>query len=264
MNTLKAFAKKSKTVHSAVKFARNARDISTKRWPRVDRLYAIFKVLPNTMLPMPRLFDVYEAVVTINKEGLRGDIVECGVWNGGCVGLMALANLKHPGPKRQFHLFDSFRGLPQPCSHDVDVIAAFKSKYPHLSISGADNSRLFPIGACVGESQSSVENFLVRHLGIDRSDLVFHAGWFHDTIPKADINDIALLRLDGDWYESTKTCLDNLYEKVVEGGYIIIDDYGAFSGCAQAVDEFFGAAYRSRLQYSDQDCVFFRKSASAW
>jgi hypothetical protein len=143
----------------------------------------------------------------------------------------------------------------------VDVIAAFKSKHPHLSPSRTDDSGLLPIGASVGESQPSVENFLVRHLGIDRSDLVFHTGWFQDTIPKADINDIALLRLDGDWYESTKICLENLYQKVVEGGYIIIDDYGTFSGCAQAVDEFFGAAYRSRLQYSDQDCAFFRKSA---
>lgn len=265
MNALnvKAFLKKSKTVHSAYKLVRDSRDVPIKKWLNIGQLSSVFSVLPNTMLAMPRLFDAYEAIVAINQEGIQGDVVECGVWNGGCVGLMALANLKKPGPKRRFHLFDSFEGLPQPSLHDVDVIDNFKRNCPGLDLRGGEsNSSLISIKACVGESQASVERFLVNHLGVNRSDLVFHGGWFQDTIPNAakTIKDIGLLRLDGDWYESTKVCLEGLYHKVVKGGYIIIDDYGTFSGCRKAVDEFLETNHiKPILAQSDSECVFFRK-----
>jgi hypothetical protein len=258
---LKAIAKKSKFIHSAVKMVRGARDIPREKWGNLAQLSAVFKVLPNTMLPLPRLFDAYDAVVSINKEGIQGDIVECGVWNGGCVGLMALANLKVPGPKRRFHLFDSFKGLPQPSSHDVEIAATFRRQHPNIPLQDEGNSELMPIEACVGYSQPVVEDFLVQHLGINRKDLEFHVGWFQDTVPCASktIKDIALLRLDGDWYESTKISLEGLYEKVVKNGYIIIDDYGTFSGCATAIDDFFDKNGRPNLQHSDSECVFFRK-----
>lgn len=264
MNALnvKAFLKKSKTVHSVYKLVRDSRDVPIRKWLNMGQLSSVFRVLPNTMLAMPRLFDAYEAIIAINKEGIQGDVVECGVWNGGCVGLMALANLKEPGPKRRFHLFDSFEGLPQPSVYDVDVIDNFKKNCPGLDLRGESNSSLISIRACVGESQPSVERFLVKHLGINRSDLVFHVGWFQNTIPNAakTIIDIGLLRLDGDWYESTKVCLEGLFHKVAKGGYIIIDDYGTFSGCKKAVDEFFEKNnIRVNMTQSDSDCVFFRK-----
>jgi O-methyltransferase len=262
VSDLKTFAKKSRTIHSTYKLVRGARNIPPKKWFNIEQLSAIFNVLPNTMLPMPRLFDAYDAIVSVNREGLLGDVVECGVWNGGCVGLMALANAAEPGPKRKFHLFDSFQGLPQPSSDDMDVIDDFKDRHPELDLRNKSNC-LTPIGACVGNSQPSVEHFLVKQLGISKEDLVFHVGWFQDTVPFASqaISNIALLRLDGDWYDSTKACLEGLYGKVVQNGYVIIDDYGTFSGCRKAVNEFFEKnGIHAEVSYSDSECISFRKT----
>jgi len=259
---LKSAAKKSMTVHGLYKLARDARDVRKEEWLKLRKLRSVVKVLPNTMLPMPRLFDAYEAIATINREGLEGDVVECGVWNGGCVGLMALANLKQPGPKRQFHLFDSFQGLPQPSSYDLEVLSGFRRRHPELGLRDKSDSSLISIGTCVGASQAAVQDFLTKHLGIDDGDLVFHVGWFQDTIPNSTdkIREIALLRLDGDWYESTKVCLEGLYDKVVKQGFIIIDDYGTFSGCKKAVDDFFEKKnLKPAWTHSDSDCVFLRK-----
>ncbi len=260
---LKTVAKRSRAVHTTYKFVRNAHNIPIRRWVGIRQLTAILKVLPNTMLPMPRLFDAYDAMVRINQERLAGDIVECGVWNGGCVGLLALANSAVPGPKRKFHLFDSFQGLPQPSSHDIEVIGDFKNEHPELDLHDTSNSSLIPIGACVGSSHANVEQFLVKHIGMSPDAVAFHVGWFQDTVPAAakTISRIALLRLDGDWYESTKVCLEGLYDKVVPNGYIIIDDYGTFSGCRKAVNEFFEKhKIHAQISYSDSECISFRKT----
>ena len=262
VSDLKSVAKKSLMVHGLYKLFRDARDVRAAQWLEIGRVSSVVKVLPNTMLPMPRLFDAYEAICTINREGLQGDVVECGVWNGGCLGLMALANLKQPGPKRKFHLFDSFQGLPQPSSYDLEVIPGFTRRHPELDLRDKSASSLTAIGTCVGTSQKTVESFLTNYLGINTNDLVFHAGWFQDTIPhsRETITEIALLRLDGDWYESTKICLEGLYDRVVTKGYIIIDDYGTFSGCKKAVDDFFEKKdIQPAMAHSDSDCVFFRK-----
>jgi hypothetical protein len=240
---------------------RDAGNIPPGKLLRPAQVRAVYKVLPNTMLPMPRLFDAYEAVTSINSEGLPGDIVECGVWNGGCVGLMAIAHLNHPGPHRRFHLFDSFQGLPQPSSYDKEVIVDFEARHPGIRLHD-DDPELTPIGACAGISQPAVEKFLVEKLGLARDGFVFHVGWFQDTVPRSlnVIEKIALLRIDGDWYDSTKVCLETLYDRVAPNGFVIIDDYGTFSGCRKAVGEFFvKAGIAPRIHQSDQDCVYFRK-----
>lgn len=259
---LRDLAKKSPTIHAAYKLMRDVREIPISKWLSVDELSAVFKVLPNTMLPMPRLFDAYKAIRTINREMLAGDIVECGVWNGGCVGLMGLANRHVAGPKRKIHLFDSFQGLPQPSLFDVEVVESYELQRTELALAANDRDNLIPIGACVGQSSAQVERFLTERLGINREDLVFHVGWFQDTVPKAAklVDQIALLRLDGDWYESTKICLEGFYQKVVPNGFVVIDDYGTFSGCRKAVDEFL-ERIKTRVQFSksDSECVYFRK-----
>jgi O-methyltransferase len=213
------------------------------------------------MLPMARLFDAYEAVTTINQEMLPGDVVECGVWNGGCVGLMAIYHTNHAGPRRRFHLFDSFQGLPQPSSFDKEVIVDFEVRHPGVRLHDAD-PELNPIGACAGISQADVEKFLVERLELARDNFVFHIGWFQETVPRSAnaIERIALLRIDGDRYDSTKACLDVLYDKVVPNGFVIIDDYGTFSGCRKAVDEFLArTGIKPQIHKSDQDCIYFRK-----
>jgi hypothetical protein len=258
---LRALAKNSSFLHRSFKMLRDARSIPPSKLWHPMQVRAVYKVLPNTMLPMPRLFDAYEAITSINLEGLPGDVVECGVWNGGCVGLMAIANLDTPGPKRRFHLFDSFEGLPQPSSHDREVIVNFEEHHPGFRLQD-DDQELTAIGACAGLSQPAVETFLVKKLGLTRDNFVFHVGWFQDTVPRSlDVIDkVALLRIDGDWYDSTKVCLESLYDRVVKNGIVIIDDYGTFSGCRKAVDEFLAKSGISpQIQNSDADCIYFRK-----
>jgi O-methyltransferase len=92
----------------------------------------------------------------------------------------------------------------------------------------------------------------------------YHKGWFQDTLPidSAEIDKIAILRLDGDWYESTKICLDYLYEKIVPRGFIIFDDYGLYSGCKKAVDEFFNSKNDSYyLNFSTWACRYIQKKS---
>jgi O-methyltransferase len=255
--------KRSFAARSAYKLLRDFRQIPRSRLLDTDALGAILRVLPNTMLPMPRLFDLYDIVKRVNQSGLKGEFVECGVWNGGAVGLMAMADQRHSGPRRKLHLFDSFEGLPQPTAFDTDVYAGFLEQEKSRSIIEQEVEQLSAIGACQGKSQPEVEEFLVKRLGIDPGKLVFHVGWFQDTVPSArdSIGGIALLRLDGDWYESTKVCIENLYDSVVVGGFVVIDDYGTFEGCRKAVDEFFAArSIRPTFTYSDAECVFFQKT----
>lgn len=215
------------------------------------------------MLPAKRLFNAYDAMIAVEKEGIVGAVAECGVWSGGCVGLMALASRHAGNASRPFHLFDSFEGLPQPSAEDSDVLGGFRAAHPDMPVAELErSSSLEKTGACVGDTQAAVASFL-SGLGIDPAQLTFHVGWFQDTVPAVckALGSLAILRIDGDWYESTKVCLQHLYENVTEGGFIIIDDYGTFSGCRKAVDEVMrekGIA-SNRLLLVDQECAYFRK-----
>lgn len=204
---------------------------------------AIERIRPYTMLPQGRLVTLYQQVAYCEKHSMPGSFVECGVWKGGAVGLMALANMKHTVHRRHLHLFDSFQEICQP-DESVDGqadVARIKRKLGRASLSG----ELEPITGVydsIGGPGTLEENrqLLERILGYDAEYLHYHVGWFQETLPvkSSEIDSIAILRLDGDWYASTKICLDYLYAKVVSGGFVIIDDYGAYEGCKKAVDEF--------------------------
>ncbi len=90
-----------------------------------------------------------------------------------------------------------------------------------------------------------MKQFLEQRIGYDPAHLIYHKGWFQDTLPIADTPEIAVLRLDGDWYASTRVSLKHLYDRVVPGGFVIIDDYGCYDGCRKAVDEFLADADKS-------------------
>lgn len=99
-------------------------------------------------------------------------------------------------------------------------------------------------------------------IGYPPDKVFYHKGWFQNTVPadKQNIKSIAILRLDGDWYDSTKVCIENLYDKVVPGGFVIFDDYGLYEGCKKAVDEFFESRKESHfLNYTTRACRYFRK-----
>jgi len=194
------------------------------------------------MLPYGRLLSLYEQAVYCERAGIAGSFVECGTWKGGAVGLMALANLKQGKALRHIHLFDSFEGIPEP---DEKVDGA-KAVLEVQHAGGGTNGALRPVSGLyesVGTLQANRD--LLEHIvGYDPDFLHYHRGWFQDTLPSDadEIGSIAILRLDGDWYASTKVCLEHLFDKVVSGGFVIVDDYGRYEGCRKAVDEFLDRA----------------------
>lgn len=159
----------------------------------------------------------YELARNVIRRKVPGDLVECGVYAGSQVAAMALALLATQEMGRKVHLFDSFQGIDTPGPEDHEFIA-------HGTKKGS--------AAC---SLDAVKQHMAEW-GIPDSLLVYHPGWFADTLPGCAIGPIALLRLDGDLYESTKVCMAHLFPQVSEGGWCIIDDY-PLSGCRKAVHE---------------------------
>jgi hypothetical protein len=260
-NALKRWLKRSHALHATYKWSRMASQVPLASWMDLHRTTSIWKVLPNTMLPAKRLISAYDTMITVERDRLPGAVAECGVWSGGGIGLMALASRRAGNGSRRFHLFDSFAGLPQPSVEDDEVFTDYHRKNPDRAPDQDASPR--SIGACVGADAEAVRAFLTRRLGIDPAQLVFHVGWFQETVPAAreSMGPLAVLRIDGDWYESTKICLDQLYDRVVDGGFVIVDDYGTFTGCRKAVDEAFAerGISASRLVDVDGECVFLRK-----
>jgi len=162
---------------------------------------------------------------------IPGVIVECGVANGAQVGMMSRA-MDDANEQRAFHLFDSFDGIPLAGPHDADQPGIGK---PRHDVNAPLCERLKSSGISIGKLENVRANVAKWSKG---QSFTFHKGWFQDTLPALkDFPPIALLRLDGDLYESTAVCLEYLYPLVVDGGLIVIDDYG-LPGCAKAVDEY--------------------------
>ncbi len=198
----------------------------------------------HTMVSMKRLDNLQEAVETILKEEIPGDLIETGVWRGGSCILMRGILKVHGDTSRRLFVADSFEGLPKPD----------ENKYP------ADKGDMHHFHQFLAVSKQEVEaNF--RKFGLMDGQVVFLQGWFRDTLPKAPIQRLALMRLDGDMYESTMDALTALYDKLSPGGFCIIDDY-ALSGCRAAVDEFRNAkGIREPLVSIDDSGRYWRRGA---
>lgn len=217
----------------------------------------------HTMTTMPRLITLYQQVRYLERSGIPGAFVECGVWKGGSVGLMALANLDHGPARRDLHLYDAFTEICEP-DEKVDGARAVREARAWSS-DGGTQGRLRPLTGvydAFGGPGTLDENrrLLEEVVGYDPARLHYHVGWFQETVPAsaAAIGPIALLRLDGDWYASTKICLEHLYDLVVPGGVVIIDDYGTYEGCQKAVDEFLAARQEPVfLSHVDADCRYW-------
>jgi hypothetical protein len=151
--------------------------------------------------------------------------VECGVAKGGCLALM-----KYSSGINNVFGFDSFEGMPNITAEDIGDYNKSDPEYGYGKV--GDNLS--------GGIDSVYNTFSILNLNMDNVTLV--KGFFKDTLNVQEnidkLGKIAVLRLDGDWYESTKICLDKLYDKVIDGGVIIIDDYGHFIGAKRATDEF--------------------------
>jgi hypothetical protein len=218
-------------------------------------------VHPNTMLNRQRLALLFELVCYFCKVKLSGSFVECGVWKGGAVGMMACA-ARFSGEIRDLHLCDIFDEIGEP-DWRIDGERAVReaggkehAQGRQQSIKGIYDHKGGPgtIDTCL--------DLLKKKINWPSDRLHFHKGWFQETLPKVGqtIGPVALLRIDADWYAETKLCLDNIYDRVVSGGAVVIDDYGGYDGCRKAVDEFLGSrGMRPFLNHVDEECVYWFK-----
>lgn len=228
------------------------RVVTFKDYINIKKLNLFLKVKPYSMVSYQSLSNVYALATLVEKNKMKGCLVECGVYRGGCVAVMA--DIVHRfASKRKVWLFDSFQGCPEPTEKDGEIAR---------EASGNRNQgRLNNVNICVASRDDVVR--LLSSLKLSGDNIVIVEGWFQETLPKIknNIGSIAILRLDADWYESTKCCLENLYNNVVSGGYVIIDDYGCWEGCKKAADEFLTKQRinTALLKQIDAGCYYFQK-----
>ena len=219
-----------------------------------------------SMMPVVNLATLYEQAVYCEKFQIAGDFVECGVWKGGAVGMMAAANLKHGKQRRDLHLFDAFDDI---CEPDPEKDGAFAV----ADVKKLSNGKVDPKGTVEAMTGfydqfgghgtiDTCQELLTQKLKYPKENIIYHKGWFQNTVEHdaKNISAIAVLRLDGDWYDSIKICLDHLYPKVTKGGLVVIDDYGYYEGCTKAVDEYLREhQIKTFLSYSNYGCRYFVK-----
>lgn len=218
---------------------------------------AVRVVKSHTMTTFQRLASLWLQLRYLDRYSVAGSMVECGVWKGGAAGMMALAHLRsHRPPFRKLHLFDSWEGLPEPLAR---VDGAGAKVYSHGRASGS----LTSIGQCVSSQEEAVE-LIEQRIGYPHELIHYYKGWFQNTVAEsaAEVGDIALLRLDGDWYESTRLCIEQFYPRVKKYGVVVIDDYGYWEGCRRAVDEYIARLPEPvLLSHVDPSCRYWIKSA---
>ncbi|MGA8303627.1 MAG: TylF/MycF/NovP-related O-methyltransferase [Thermoplasmata archaeon] len=182
-----------------------------------------------------RMYALYKAVEYISRSSVPGDFVECGVWKGGSVMLVARSLLALGQTDRRIFLYDTFEGMTRPGEHDAWMKDG-KPASPNLS----SDPNVGKVGRPASRAPSLEEvRRNVESTGYPADKLVFVKGPVQATVPGVAPTSIALLRLDTDWYESTKHELTWLYPRLVKGGVLIIDDYGHWTGAKRAVDEYF-------------------------
>jgi O-methyltransferase len=191
----------------------------------VGRLYE--RTLKNlgyqhTMIGRARLEGLERCLETVVADAIPGDFIECGVWRGGaCVFMRAFLKAREIRD-RIVWLADSFAGLPPPTRREDAGLNLSAVTHPMLAV-----------------DEETVRDVFERY-GLLDEQVRFLKGWFRDTLPKAPVERLAILRLDGDLYESTMDSLEALYDRVTPGGFVIVDDYGVIRACKQAVHDFRG------------------------
>jgi len=203
----------------------------------VSQREIIEAVTPFTMTSPERILALCDAVQYVHENKIDGDIVECGVWKGGSMAAVARTLYSHAVTTRTLWMYDTFEGMSQPTENDVDL----HGQTANQMLADADEA--------LAESRESIwcrcslENVkdTLRETGYPESQMRFVKGKVEDTLPNESPEKIAILRLDTDWYESTRCELEILFPKLVPGGVLIIDDYGHWQGCRKAVDEHFAA-----------------------
>jgi hypothetical protein len=197
----------------------------------------------ETMIGRPRLDQLQRCVESVIADGVAGDLFETGVWRGGASIFMRGVLAAHDDAARAVWLADSFEGLPAP---DIE-------HYP------ADEGLDLHTYEALAVSLDTVRANFARY-GLLDDRVHFLKGWFKDTLTTAPVERIAVLRLDGDMYGSTQQALDALYPKVSAGGYVVVDDYGAYEPCARAVHDYRAAhGIDEPIEAADWSSVHWRK-----
>jgi O-methyltransferase len=188
------------------------------------------KCAPYTMTSPERMYCLYKAVEHVSAAAIPGDVVECGVWRGGS-SMLAASILEELGDRtRHSWLFDTFEGMSPPTSDDI-AFSGEAAEGRWEQDQAEDHNEW-----CYAPLEDVQQN--LRSTGRDENLLHFVKGKVEDTIPQHSPDQIALLRLDTDWYESTYHELIHLFPRIAPGGVLIIDDYGHWAGARKAVDQY--------------------------
>jgi O-methyltransferase len=198
----------------------------------------------ETMIGMRRLDNVQECVTQVLKENIPGDLIETGVWRGGACIFMRAILKAYGDTKRTVWAADSFKGLPKPNAEE----------YPEDA--GDQHWTFSRLAISVDEVKANFERY-----GLLDEQVQFLVGFFKDTLPDAPMEKLAVLRLDGDMYESTMDALRNLYPKLSKGGFCIIDDYQGLENCRKAVLDYRDEhGITEEITPVDTQAVFWRRS----
>lgn len=205
----------------------------------------IARMRPYTLTSVERMVALSDGIRYVVANDIPGSIVECGVWRGGSTMLAAATLLSLGVSNRDVYLYDTFEGMSEPTNRDI----SYEGKSAKVLLD-ADPDKT-GVGVRVGLEEVKKN---VAQIGYPADRMHFVQGKVEDTIPERMPKGIALLRLDTDWYESTRHELEHLYPLLSPGGVLIVDDYGHWQGARQAVDEYFQRQekrpYMHRIDYT--------------
>lgn len=207
----------------------------------------IAAVKPFTMTSVERIVSLINAVSYITTNKIAGDIAECGVWRGGSMMTVALTLLANNDANRKLYLYDTFEGMSAPTEFDKSLDG----------VSAAQQMNQTEEKWCYAGIEDVRRNIVST--GYPEENIFLVKGKVEDTIPQTIPANLSLLRLDTDWYESTKHELNHLFPKLAPEGVLIIDDYGHWQGARKAVDEYFAEqkrkVYLHRIDYTGRIAV---------
>jgi hypothetical protein len=215
-----------------------------------DELKIVTAVRPFTMTSIERIAALLNAVTYLATNRIEGDIAECGVWRGGSMMAVALTLLAHKDTSRSLYLYDTFEGMSPPTDNDKSFAGVSAQSLLAREVKGTGIW-------CYASMEDVRANIISTGYPEDRIHLI--KGKVEDTIPQTLPSRLSLLRLDTDWYESTKHELTHLFPLLDQRGILIIDDYGHWQGVKKAVDEYFAQCksgiYLHRIDYTGRIAV---------